>query len=409
MPQPRKYVAKDGTTTWRVRFRHGGRDTSETFTTKRAATVFCSDLESHGAAHAVRMRDEEERDRRAPTVDAVAEEFLAHRAKRVRSDRTIADYRRDYRKWIAPTLGHRPVTTITETDVQSLVEEWVGQLSAKSVRDKHSLLHGIVKHAASTLGGRWIDHDPCAATDLPKKRRTPPKMLRPAEWDALHRALVQIDHDAADLALVMLASGLRWSEATALDGWAVDDLGTHVTLTVGRVVRRNAAGRHVVVEDVKGAGSIRTVALDPVTSRMVRGRAERAGAGLLFTTTRGAQWHYSNFINRAWRPAIDVANLSRRPTPHWLRHTSTVWLLRSGATLPDVQARIGHSSITTTIGTYGTAIADVTPEALDVFSRSLRSGRSAADDVYHVDAESGAHALHLGESHRLLPGQDARQ
>lgn len=407
MPTPKKYTAKDGTVTWRVRFRLAGRETSETFTTHRAATIFCSDLAARGAAYAVRMRDEEDRDQRSPTLDVLAEQFLDHRARRVRSDRTIADYRRDYRKWISPTLGDRPITTITEADVQALVEDWAGKLAPKSVLDRHALLHGIIRHAMSTAGGKWIEADPCAETDLPRKRRTPPKALRPAEWEALHRALRQIDPDAADLALVMVASGLRWSEATALDGWAMDDHGTHVSLTVGRVVRRNAAGQHVIVQDTKAEASARTVALDPQTSDMVRQRAARAGAGLIFTNARGRQWHYSNFVNRAWRPAISAANLSRRPTPHWLRHTATVWLLQAGASLPDVQARIGHASVTTTIGTYGTSITDVSPAALAAFAQALGSGRGAPDDVQHVDAEGGTHALDLGEGHRLLPGQDA--
>ena len=398
MPTPKKYTAADGTVTWRVRFRLAGRETSETFTTRAAAKIFCSDVEARGAAHAVRMREQDEAERRSPVLDDVAAEFFEHRGRRVRSDRTIADYRRDYRNWISPTLGHRPVVTITEADVAALVEDWTGRLAPKTVQDRHALLHGILKHAMSPAGGRLIDSDPCAGTELPRKRRTPPKALRPAEWDALHRALVQIDPDAADLALVMLDSGLRWSEATALDGWAVDDHGTHVSLTVGRVVRRNAAGQHVVVEDVKGVGSVRTVALSADVSRMVRERAEQAGSGLLLTNARGHQWHYSNFVNRAWRPAIELANLERRPTPHWLRHTATVWLLRSGATLADVQARIGHASVTTTIGTYGTAIADVTPEALDRFAALRRSTAALggpADHVEDVQPQRHAHPLDL--------------
>lgn len=372
MPEPKEYKAKDGTVTWRVRFRHRGRDTSETFTTKRAAIVFCSDLEGRGAEYAVRMREQEDVDASAPSLDEVAERFLTHRARRVRSDRTIADYRRDYTKWISPTLGEVPITAITEDEVQDLVSEWELALAPKTVLDRHALLHGIMKFAATTAGGRLIDHDPCAETDLPRKRRTPPKALRPAEWTALHRALEGIDRDAADLALILLASGLRWSEAIALDHWAVDDRGSHVTLTVGRVVRRTADRGFVIVDDTKATASARTLALDEDTSQMVRRRVE-SGRELLFTTARGGQWHYSNFRDRAWNPAVKAANLARRPTPHWLRHTSTVWLLQAGATLPDVQARIGHASITTTIGTYGTSIADVTPVALGSFAKALHS------------------------------------
>lgn len=380
MPKPVEYNAKDGTTSYRVRFRLGGKETSETFTTKRAAQIFCNDIEARGAAHAVRMRDLAERDRRSPTLDKAAEAFFTHRARRVRSDRTIHDYRRDYRLHIAPTLGARPVATITPTDVAELVETWVERLSPRTVLGMHALLHGIVKHAMTPAGGSWVEVDPCLGVDLPKRRRTPPKALRPGEWLALLAALRQIDPDGADLARFLVASGLRWSEAVALDGWSVDDDGRHVSVTVGRVLRRNAAGQHVVVEDTKAERSARTVKLDPETSRMVRERAARAGAGLLFTNKGGNQWHYSNFVQRVWRPAIDLANLERRPTVHWLRHTATVWALQSGASLADVQARLGHAAITTTIGTYGSSITDVGDDVLDGLGRLASGGPAALGD-----------------------------
>ena len=380
MPTPTKYTAKDGTTTYRVRFRLNGRQSSETFTTLRAAKIFCADLDSRGAAYAVRMRDEEEHDRRAPTLDALAEQWFTRREHRTRSDRTVADYRRDYRNWISPTLGHRPVTSITEKDVAELVEDWIAKLAPKSVHDRHFILHGIIKHAMTPAGGSWLTTDPCT-TELPRKRKTPPKALRPAEWAALYAALRQIDPDAADLAQFLVASGLRWSEATALDGWSVDEAGRGlVSVTVGRVVRRNAAGQHVIVDDVKdrAGSSARTVRLDRDTSAMIRRRADKAGTGLLFTNRRGNRWHYSNFVDRSWKPAIKLANLERKPTIHWLRHTGTVWALNSGASLADVQARLGHSNITTTIGTYGSSITDVGDDVLERMSRMV-TGAPALD------------------------------
>ena len=48
------------------------------------------------------------------------------------------------------------------------------------------------------------------------------------------------------------------------------------------------------------------------------------GDGLVFTTSTGAQWRYSNFRDRAWTPAVKAANLTRKPSPHWLRHTSGI-------------------------------------------------------------------------------------
>lgn len=58
-------------------------------------------------------------------------------------------------------------------------------------------------------------------------------------------------------------------------------------------------------------------------------------------------------------PAVyDLVRRLRRRTgidfgPHWFRHTYATWLLRRGAGMESVKELLGHTSITTTIDTYG--------------------------------------------------------
>ena len=168
---------------------------------------------------------------------------------------------------------------------------------------------------------------------------------------------------------MLLVTGWRWSEVAALsayDVWTQDGL-TYVTVT--HVIRRNAAGQHVRVEDAKSDAAQRRIVIDPEAAAMVNRRLENVtGDGLVFTTASGAQWQYSNFRDRAWTPAVKAANLTRKPSPHWLRHTSVVWLAMSGASMPELQSRIGHESIQTTINVYGRMIQDVQPAALTSFA-----------------------------------------
>lgn len=377
MPKPHPYRARDGTVTWRVRFRHGGRFTSETFASREKAAEFARWVDELGPDEAVAAREDGGRSRW--TLDDVAAEFWDWKATRVRSDRTVPDYRRDYDRWIGPRLGHRPIDGISQRDVQRWVDDMHSGLdkrppaAPKSIADRHALLSAIYAYAAGPARS-YVTDNPCAGTDLPPKRRRPPKGLRPAEWQALAPALRQINPDAADLAAFLLASGWRWSEAIALPVRAVEDHGHAVHVSVEQVVRRNAAGQHVIVDDTKAAGSDRRVQLDADTAGLVRARiVGRHPDAPVFTTAEGAQWHYSNFLRRYWNPAVAAANLSRRPTPHWLRHTAVYWLVLSGASLAEVQARIGHRSITTTIGVYGQMLADVQPATLDAFA-ALRDG-----------------------------------
>jgi integrase len=141
------------------------------------------------------------------------------------------------------------------------------------------------------------------------------------------------------------------------------------------VLRRNAAGEHVIVEDAKSEAGVRRVKLDAETSAMICRRMARVdGDGLVLTTRTGHGWHNNNFRDRYWNPAVTAANLARKPTPHWLRHTSVAWLVMTGkVSLPEIQRRIGHESIQTTINVYGRMIDDVSPEALDAFA-ALRGG-----------------------------------
>lgn len=366
MPTPKKYVAKNGKVTWHVRFRHNGRHCQERFDTQREAKIFCSDIETRDAAYALRVLHETEAEG-TQTLDAIAEQFFDWKTTRVRSDRTVADYRRDYRRWIAPTLGQRRMGGIDERDVQAWVDSMHGQLEPKTIVDRHALLHQIYVFALHP-SRRLVDHNPCIGTELPKRQKKPPKGLHPNEWAALHAALTQIDQDGADLALFLLASGWRISEAAAVTAWDVEDYGTAMFVSMGHVLRRNAAGQHVVVDEGKGEASLRRIQLDTHAAAMVRRRLENVrDGGLVFTTKTGAQWHTDNFRSRIWRPAVKAANLSRKPTPHWLRHTAVFWLGRAGATLPELQSRIGHASIKTTLDVYGSMLQDVSPAALEGF------------------------------------------
>lgn len=397
MPKPVEYRAKGGAKTWRVRFRHDGKETSETFHTHAAARIFCSDIENHGTAYALSLRENEDREaRRGKTLDEVLDLYLTWKAARVRSDRTIKDYRRRYELAIKPMLGDRPIASITDEAVTEWLDALVvgdtgakvrvvdgrkttEPLSPKTIADRHALLHALMTFA---LQRKWIDTDPCATTELPKRYKKPPKGLRPPEWQALHAALTQIDPDAADLAAFLVATGWRWGEATALTTYAVEDDGERVWVSVLGVMRRDAEGRSRFVTGAKSEAGERRIRLDAQTARLVRERINRTRPGeYVFTTKNGAPWHHSHFRARAWEPAVDLANLNRRPTPHWLRHTHVGWMVMAGASLPELQSRIGHSSIKTTIDVYGRMVTDVQESALDAFAALRATAPPAAQQV----------------------------
>lgn len=396
-PSPKPYVAKDGTRTWRVPFRMDGLYTSETFATFDEAMTFCADARDFKSYRTAVARLEERR-RQAdngpsgPTLATVFEEFVAWKAQRVRSSRTVEEYRR-YFEAVGPTLGGRPVDTITEADVQRWVEGQTAgtvapkvqgrgaertlvPVSAKTIANRHGMLHAVFAFAASPAR-RYCATNPCASTELPKRRKGAPKGLRPAEWQALHAALQQVNPDGADLALALYATGARFGEITALSTFDVEDDGELVTLSIGHVIRREAGNRFRRVEDTKSEAGFRTVTVDAHASAMFRRRVAGAKAGaladqphirLIFANREGRVWLPVTFRAGAWMPALELASLSRHPTPHWLRHTHVAEMLASGADLPELQRRLGHESITTTIDTYGRMGREVDRDLLARFA-----------------------------------------
>ena len=380
-PKPVPYRTKDGRTTYKVRFRDEDEDkaTSRTFDTKREASEFCADVRDFRSREALHRLAERDAPTRAhgPTLDTVFAEFIAWNAGRVKSSRTGEDYAQQW-KMIGPAIAaHRPVDSVTEDDVQRwvdgmasgkigarLVKGELVPLSPKTIANRHGLLHSVFKFAAAR-GQRYIPVNPCSETDLPKRRKGMPKGLRSGEWAALHATLEQIDPDAADLALALYASGARFGEMTALRTWSVEDDGRRVTLIIDHVNRRMAGGRYEIVEDTKSEAGFRRVQIGAGASAMFRRRIANARPGdLVFTNRHGRIWLHTTFYT-SWDRAVAVANLSRRPTMHWLRHTHVQELIDRGVPMPEIQGRVGHENIATTVGTYARLRRGVTVDVLD--------------------------------------------
>lgn len=377
---------------WRVRYRSpSGTEKSETFYDEAAAHEWARLLAVLGAPRALawldQQQDAEARGQVALTVDGLFERWIDWKAKRrseVRSQRTIMDYRRMYARHIRPTFGERPANLVSPGDVQAWIDGL--DLAPKTVADYHSLLHSMFKWAVAPSRALVIE-DPCNDTQLPKRRKKPPKGLRPDEWLILLQAAYEVDPDAADLLLFLASTGWRWSEAVAVqslavDHWADEDGRPRTYVTMGRILRREGNSFVFIDDESKSDAGLRRVRLKGAAEEMVLRRiAGRKPNDLILTTKRGGQWRYEHFYRRVWRrPAVgdDAPNQPRileraaelglnRPdlAPHWLRHTHVGMLILAGESLTAIQRRLGHASIKTTSDVYGRMIEDASDEGLD--------------------------------------------
>lgn len=398
MPKPLTKHRTDGTEVYRVRFRNAGKSSCETFFDKRRAQWFCDQIELHGVRFALRAladleSDYGEVDDTAPTLDQVAAEFWEWKRPYMRSEIGIDNYCTAYDRHISPTLGHLPVDTISADDVARWVELMVTgkigntrskvhrPLHPKTIRGRHALLHQIMDYASHPRRS-YAPANPCKAkVDLPARIKPTPKGLMPMQWQALDRALRLVDADAADLAAFLIGSGWRIGEGMALPAYAVEDYGpdSPMWVTMDQVARKGKGVTAIVKLEGKAQMSMRRIKLDSATAAVVRRRlAGKAHGDLVFTRRDGSPWAHHNF-RHALDKATSAAGLPH-VTAHWLRHSHVVWLAMSGTPLPELQKRIGHADISTTLGVYGTMIGDVDSSVLDRFA-AMRDAAPVLDSL----------------------------
>lgn len=185
-----------------------------------------------------------------------------------------------------------------------------------------------------------LSEDPSENLEPPKVGKTLPRTLTPAEAERLLQQPLQRQgpealRDAAMLRL-LYATGLRVSELVALNLDDVEVLSRYV-----RCVGRRERERIIPFDEATAELLHRYLA--QARPHLVRRRDEPA----LFVNHRGERLTRQGF----WlilKEYARRAGLGDDITPHTLRHSFAVDLLARNSALRDVQALLGHASITTT-------------------------------------------------------------
>lgn len=375
MASIRKRVSKDGrTSTYAVLFNHDGKQRSKSFTTESAAKKFRSLVDALGPQDALEAGRQANSKTATRTVDSLFVEWLALK----RADMTVEghrDYERGYAKWIKPTFGWRDAELVTEREVQRWVDQALrANLGPKAVAKQHALLHGMFKWASSKTVGH-IANDPCTETKLPRRKKRPPRGLSIPELHAMLTAATDADQqDAADVIAVMAGTGWRPGEVLGLTAGYVDVMPNGaVYVTMASVYRRGEG----IVEDGKTEAAGRRIRVMGEGAAVLRRRVVGRGINepVFPHPSTGKPWSPASFGRHYWPKVIEAAGLKERgPTPYWLRHTHVALCHAAGLTLPEIQRRIGHESIQTTIDVYGRMIDGMSEESADRLDALLRPG-----------------------------------
>ena len=257
------------------------------------------------------------------------------------SDRTLTAYARDLTRWarFLDERGARSPDAVTPAHLR----DWVfslkeAQLAPTSIRRAQS---AVRTYFAFLLAEGSVTADPTERLESPKLGRRLPEFLTRDEVSAL---LDAPDPDAPlcwrDRAILELlyATGMRVSELAELPLSSLD-------LDEGFLTVFGKGGKERLVP--VGEPALRALGRYLREVRPTLDRAQGKGKGRVFLNARGSP------LSRVavWalvKESARRAGITRKVSPHTLRHTFATHLLEGGADLAAVQELLGHADIATT-------------------------------------------------------------
>ena len=266
--------------------------------------------------------------------DPAVEGFLALAAARL-APRTVEAYRRDLSQ-LTEWLGRSPSDASADDLAGYVAQLRADGLAATTIARRLAAVRSFFRHQV-LLGART--DNPAANVELPKRRRTLPRTLSPAEVERLLDAgagTTPLDHRNRALGELLYGAGLRVSEAVSLDRQSVD--------LENRLVRAFGKGSKERVVPIGRE------AAEAVRRYLSRGRPylDRRHRQELFLNAHGGPLTRAGAFLVLRRLAAKAGLEPERIHPHLLRHSFATHLLEGGADLRTVQEMLGHADLATT-------------------------------------------------------------
>ncbi|EFT93870.1 tyrosine-type recombinase/integrase [Enterococcus faecalis] len=269
---------------------------------------------------------------------------------------TAGHTERMFRLHILPEFGNIKINKLTKLMCQKAVNKWSKEYSAfyllKSITQK--MLHYAVAQDI-------IDINPMQYVVMPKKNRTnetkKKQFLELSELkDFLAEARETLNFQDYLIFRVLAFTGLRKGELYALT-WEDINI-SYKQLTVNKTLTR--IGKEYTISTPKTKASNRTIGLDDTTvSELIvwkknqkqellkYGFKTKSNDKQLIFHRKNNTLHYPEHIN-----VLLSSEMKTSLSPHSFRHTHASLLFESGATIKDVQKRLGHTNVNTTMDIY---------------------------------------------------------
>lgn len=357
----KKYKLKNGELRYKFGIYTGidkqtGRKTNTTrsgFKTKKEAVLAASKLE-------IELSEGKIEKHKDIKYGDVYQEWLPAYENTVRES-TLLSTTNIFKNHILNHFSDKKINTITVSEIQTIVNKWfdIAPVNFK----KWFYYTGKIFEYAIKMG--YLDKNPCRLVTLPKNKKefAEKKLLfwDKKQLDVFFKCLYDMDDDKKFVFFRLLAfSGMRRGECLALT-W--EDINfKENTIDVNKTISQGI-NSYQVINPPKTKKSMRKIIMDQKTMDYLykwkmEQRKQMLNYGfntlnkkqMLFTTRNNTMLPLSSpskwlklVIAKYDLPSIKI---------HGFRHSHTSALFASGATIKEVQERLGHEDAQTTLNVY---------------------------------------------------------
>ncbi len=267
-----------------------------------------------------------------------------------------------FKNHILPAMGTYRIEKITIAICQKHYNEWAAKVQkartiksyAKKVLD-FAIVHGLIQTNPFTHVETKIKKSFAEATEQEHENfYTKDELIL-----FLDHAKEHLDYKAYAVLRLIAYTGMRKSEALALTWNDVNFIENE--LTINKAIGRGKQTK-LYLKTTK-TGKPRTIKLDDTTLSNLKEwnkLQKQQYIKLGINTMKKNQLIFSNTKNgflqpvqvQKWMYSVQNKYQFKRVSPHGLRHTHCSLLFEAGASIKEVQDRLGHSDVKTTLDIY---------------------------------------------------------
>ena len=307
------------------------------------------------------------------TVQDLLEDYLREHAKPNTRIRTYEGYEMMARVHLIPALGSIPLHKLQPSHVQKYITDKIESgLSNRTVKHQYKVLSQALVYA---VGLQRVGRNVCDAVKAPKVMN---KEMNPMDEYQVNAFLdIAKDHRCYNLYHLAIFTGMRREELLGLRWKDIEDYDIYVD----QVATQRKGGSYIY-EAPKNAKSKRRISIDIATSlELVRYKEYKRSLeikcndnDIVFADLQGVPFK-ADGVSKSFKKLLKKLDITDVRF-HDLRHTHASLMLKQNVNPKIIQERLGHSSITVTMDTYGHLMPTMQTDAVQNFADLIKNART---------------------------------